>query len=146
MSEAESRHQRSKKVDFRACAETDLHAVEKLANALYRSDPNTAHITANVRLTFRELAQKPDKGRLIVFEADDEVIGYCIVIFFWSNEYSGNLIEIDELYIAEEWRGAGIGTALFAWFESALAENLAGFTLQVGHHNAGALRLYERLG
>ena len=146
MSEAESKTERSKGVEFRVCTETDLHAVQQLANELYLSDANTRHVQPNIRLTFRELSQKPDKGRLIVFEANDQIIGYCIIIFFWSNEYSGDIVEIDELYIAEKWRGAGIGTELFAWFESVFAGTVAGFSLQVAHHNTGAIRLYERLG
>ncbi len=146
MTEANSKKARSSDVEFRVCAESDLHAVQRLVNDLYLSDPNTSHIRPNIRLTFRELTEKPDKGRLIVFDANDVIVGYCIVIFFWSNEYSGDLFEIDELYIADNWRGAGIGTALFQWFENAFAQNLAGFTLQVGHHNTDALRLYERLG
>jgi len=131
---------------FRFCVEADLQAVQQLVNDLYASDPNVSDLRPDIALTFLELSRKPEKGRLVVFEKDSQIIGYCIAIFFWSNEYAGNIVEIDELYISEHHRGSGIGTALFKWLKQTFADHLAGFSLQVAHHNKDARRLYEKLG
>jgi len=131
---------------FRICVESDVGRVQLLADELYDSDPNTKNIRPDLRLTYQELTGKPEKGRLIVFEAESEVIGYCIAIFFWSNEYRGNILEIDELYVSEKWRSTGVGTKLFGWLERTFAEEVVGFSLQVANHNKPALRFYQRLG
>ncbi|MBX9692298.1 MAG: GNAT family N-acetyltransferase [Cyanobacteria bacterium] len=133
-------------VIFRQCVEADLESVQELVNHLYESDPNTPNLHPDVSLTHKELSSKPEKGRLIVFEKSDEIVGYCILIFFWSNEYGGNVIEIDEICIASQWRAFGIGTKLLDWIEKTFSENFSGLSLQVSNKNNAMLKFIEKMG
>ena len=132
-------------IEFRTCEEKDVARFQRLAQELYAEDPNLEGVCPDVSLTYRDLAAKPDKGRVVIIDVDGRAVGYGIMIFFWSNEYGGNLIEIDELYIDETARGLGVGTRFFAWMRQSFPDS-KGWTLQVAHTNPGALKLYERLG
>lgn len=131
---------------FRPCTEADLTAVQTLADRLYAEDPKTPHVRTNVSRTFQEFQSKPDKGRLIVFDDGETVVGYCIIIFFWSNEYGGNVIDIDEICIAQDRRRSSIATDLILWLEKTFAGDAVGFTLEVSSENTAAFNLVSKLG
>jgi GNAT superfamily N-acetyltransferase len=132
-------------VVFRTCEEKDIARFQHLAQHLYAEDPNLKGVCPDVTLTYRDLTAKPDKGRVAIIEVGGCVVGYAIMIFFWSNEYGGNLIEIDELYIDESAQGIGVGTKFFTWMRNTFPQS-KGWTLQVSHTNLGAIKLYQRLG
>ena len=131
---------------FRTCTERDLPAVQGLVEQLYAGLRGAVPVHTDISLTYRELTGKPDKGRVIVFESAGRLIGYGIIIFFWSNEYSGDVIEIDELFVAEDRRSLGAATQFFSWLFSTFGARSSGFALQVSRKNLDALRLYKRLG
>ncbi len=133
-------------MQFREAVEKDLEPVVKLVNELYDEDPNVHGLRVDLRLTYLEFLSHPDKGRLITFEKDGQVAGYAIIVFFWSNEYGSNLIEIDELYVDSHFRGGGVGTKFFSWLQDTFGQVSAGWTLQVGYTNPEATKLYDRLG
>jgi GNAT superfamily N-acetyltransferase len=83
----------------------------------------------------------------VVFRRDGSVVGYAILIFFWSNDYGSNIIEIDGLFVDEMARGTGFGKMFtFAWLKSNFATISKGWTLQIAHKNERAIKLYEKLG
>lgn len=134
-------------IDIRDSQSADLDALQKLVNSLYLEDsrPGMVHIP-EIQATFRELQRHPEKGRLISFVRAGKVVGYCILINFWSNEYSGDIIEVDEIFVDKSNRGCGIGSQLFDWLEKESGSNAVGFSLQVTPSNARARSLYEKLG
>jgi GNAT superfamily N-acetyltransferase len=135
------------KAEFRAAREEDVPRLQSFMNELYSEDPNIADKPRpDIGRTFRELSAHPDKGQLVALCADGVPCGYAILIFFWSNEYGTNVIEIDEVYVDESHRGCGIGGKFFSWLRSTFADSSAGWTLQVAHKNEAARKLYERLG
>lgn len=126
---------------FRRCIESDLDAVQALVDDLYASDPQTAELRPDVRLTFAELDAKPDKGVLLVATNNASlVVAYCVAIFFWSNEYAGNIIDLDEMNILPAYRKQGIATALLDYLKTTYKENFSGFACQVSRDNAPAIR------
>ncbi|MBX9952942.1 MAG: GNAT family N-acetyltransferase [Candidatus Obscuribacterales bacterium] len=131
---------------FRQALEADLPHIQKLVDELYADDPNTQGLTTDVRRTFVEFQNKPDKGQLIVFDEDGTVAGYCIIIFFWSNEYGGNVIDIDEICIAKEKRRTSLATELINWLEKEFSDDAVGFSLEIAHHNHAAQNLARKLG
>lgn len=131
---------------FRPCIQSDLPTIQQMADQLYAEDWNTHAVQTDVSLTYQELSLKPDKGRLITIEFDGEIAGYCIIIFFWSNEYRGNIIEVDELFIVESHRASGIATVLLKWLKRNFAENLSGFSMQVAQSNIPMLRFSKKNG
>jgi len=131
---------------FREAVETDLDSVQRLMNGLYDEDPNVHGLRPDVHLTYLEFLNHPDKGRLIAFEKDGMVAGYAIIVFFWSNEYGSNLVEIDELFVDGHFRGGGLGTKFFSWLQVTFGSVSAGWTLQVARSNSAAIKLYDSLG
>lgn len=77
----------------------------------------------------------------IVRAADGPIIGFCA---FWL---VFDEIHINNVAMRPAWRGQGIGTALMHHvFAEARALGARRATLEVRASNAGARRLYERLG
>lgn len=131
---------------FRPCKDCDIETLQNLVTNLYLEDANLSHGHPNVQISWQELNAKPDKGQVVIFDVEGEIAGYAILIFFWSNEYAGDIIEIDEIYVDKKFRCSGVATKFFSWVERTFAETCAGWSLQVSQHNQNALRLYERLG
>lgn len=131
---------------FETCENDDVVYVQDLVAKLYSEDASVKDVRPDVTLTHNHFREHPDKGRLVVMRNGHQVGGYAIIVFFWSNEYGSNIIEIDELLIGEKWRGQGVGAAFFDWLRSEFATTSKGWTLQVSHHNERAERLYTKLG
>jgi predicted GNAT family acetyltransferase len=132
------------RVTFRLAIESDLPALQQLVEQLYKDDGDRK--PGRIELTYGELSARPDKGSLISFLHDGQIVGYAILIYFWSNEFGGTVIDIDELCISREHRGKGLATNFFSWLETSPLGRCAGWSLQVSHANSGAAKLYERLG
>jgi GNAT superfamily N-acetyltransferase len=134
-------------VNFRACSEGDLVIVQNYVLSLYQEDPSAMEMTpSKIQATFWEFTNKPQKGRIVVFEQDNKVVGYAIIVFFWSNEYGGDFVEIDELFVHEDYRGHGIGTAFFEWLEKTWAKKAVALSLQATPSNESAFAFYQRRG
>ncbi len=86
--------------------------------------------------------------KAFVAEADGEMIGF---IYGFAYEipgmYRGPVAIADALYVAEGYRGKGIGAKLFGEFRKFAAEqNALRIELKAITENAEALRFYEKLG
>ncbi len=79
-----------------------------------------------------------DPSLCFVAKAEGEVIGFCLC---WTSSF------VKDLVVAPEWQGRGLGAALLATAMTALRERGATVVqLKVVTVNAGARRLYERMG
>jgi ribosomal protein S18 acetylase RimI-like enzyme len=79
-----------------------------------------------------------DPALCFVAKAEGEVIGFCLC---WTSSF------VKDLVVAPEWQGRGLGAALLATAMTALRERGATVVqLKVVTANAGARRLYERMG
>ncbi len=129
---------------------SQLDILQTFTVCLYAEDPNSDSKTTSrppsIKLTMAEFERKPDKGSLISILEGTDLIGYAIIIFFWSNEYGGDVIEIDELYISPASRNRGVGSSFFTWLEIEYKDSARGLSLQVSPQNCQAVELYERLG
>jgi GNAT superfamily N-acetyltransferase len=134
-------------IDFRICTELDLVMVREHAISLYQEDPPGMKMNAEkFDRTFQEFTNKPEKGRVIVFAREHLIVGYAIIVFFWSNEYGGDLIEVDELFVHQDYRGRGVATTFFGWLEKTWERKVVALALQVTPANDRAFNFYQRLG
>jgi len=126
---------------------SDTGDVVRMVGELYVDDPSPhAPGDANVR---RTLGVITDERRGAVWLVDDgegtRPFAYLFLSKLWSNELGGDLVFIDELWVARDRRSRGVGIALiehaFATTKGAVA-----FELEVTPDNTRARALYERLG
>jgi GNAT superfamily N-acetyltransferase len=134
-------------INFRICTQSELEIVREYVISLYREDPPGKEMTAEkFDRTFWEFTNKPDKGRIVVFDRDNLVVGYAIIVFYWSNEYGGDFIEVDELFVREADRCNGIATTFFDWLEQTWHEKAVALSIQTTPANDRVLTFYQRLG
>jgi ribosomal protein S18 acetylase RimI-like enzyme len=117
--------------------------------ALNQEDPGESVSAGQIRATLAVLRAEATRGRAVVVEADGAVVGYALLVSFWSNEYGGEICAVDELYVAPAHRNRGLGTSLFdaaASDRSLWPRVPVALELEVTPDNARARALYERLG
>src|SRR4051812_34105455 len=77
---------------------------------LYAEDAPAQPVNAShFPLTLRTLVANPSRGRVIVFRTGSEICGYALLIPYWSNEFGGTLVFIDELFVKPASRNLGLG-------------------------------------
>ncbi len=136
-----------KNLHYRTMEPADRGTVANMIMAFYDEAGGGEFMNGGmIERTFRQLAAHPDYGSVVVFEAEGRITGYALLINFWSNEYGGIVLNIDELYVAPEWRGAGVGTAFLNHLAAGHLGDFVALKLEVLPYNRRALRLYEKLG
>jgi ribosomal protein S18 acetylase RimI-like enzyme len=118
---------------------------------LYEEDPGPySPSPIQVRRTLRYLREQPSRGRAVVCTFSGSVVGYALLISYWSNELGGEVCVIDEIFILASFRSRGLATELFdelakptrlLWPEKPVA-----LALEVAPSNQRAEALYRRLG
>ncbi|WP_108880864.1 GNAT family N-acetyltransferase [Anderseniella sp. Alg231-50] len=100
------------------------------------------------RASIDSLLAMPAQGRILLVQTPDTVtVGYAVLAFGFSLEFGGRDAFLDELFIAEAFRGQGIGraalAAVCAW---ARHEGLCALHLEVERDNTAAKTLYTETG
>jgi len=132
---------------FRPLRHTDYSELKRMIHALYIEDPVNEPITdKKIAKTVIELRKKPCKGKIIIFEKDGVPIGYSILILYWSNEYGGDILHIDELYVKPEHRQRGIATSFFKHIAQTYGDKIVAVQLEVSPSNIRAMNYYRKLG
>ena len=135
---------------WRLAAESDDEAVVEMCLGLFREDPGPLPADAgHMRETLGTLRRQPWRGRAVVLELGQQVVGYALLIAYWSNELGGEVCTVDELYVRRDFRGHGHGSALVEALERGdvwPGTPFVAIALGVTPGNARARRLYERLG
>jgi GNAT superfamily N-acetyltransferase len=132
---------------YRRMGEVDREVVAAMIMAFYEEAGGGEFMNRGmIERTFRQLAAHPDYGWVVIFEANSRILGYALLINFWSNEYGGIVLNIDELYVVPEGRGAGIGSAFLNHLAVGHLGDFVALKLEVLPYNRRAMRLYEKLG
>jgi ribosomal protein S18 acetylase RimI-like enzyme len=127
----------------------DDAAIVALCLGLYTEDPSPASpVASQVHETLAELRRSPGRGMAAVLELNGRIEGYALLISFWSNEFGGELCEVDELYVAPAHRSHGHARQLFDTLERGelWPARFVAISLRVTPKNTRAFALYERLG
>lgn len=126
---------------------TDIAIITQMMNDFYAIDNYPIDIE-NTKKMFQEFIFNENLGKaFLIFRSKEgtmpEVVGYLILTFIFSFEYSGKIAFIDELFIKETARGKGIGKEAIQFVQrevSKLALKL--IYLEVEPHNKNAQKLY----
>jgi ribosomal protein S18 acetylase RimI-like enzyme len=134
-------------IHYRPMQAQEQDLVANLMKALYSEDPEGHPLPeAHISRTFEHLSAHPDYGTILVFEYEKQIIGYAVLINFWSNEYGGIVLSIDELYIVPEFRSKGIATHFILFLHDTKSNDAVALELEVIPYNTRALKLYEKIG
>ncbi len=132
-------------VNFKLYKDHDYEDLRKMILSLYSEDPEGEPMNeGKINITITEYQKNPQKINIYLIKEDDTNIGYAILVYVWSNEYGGNILTIDELYVAENYRGKGVATEFFAYVER--IENIVALQLETTPSNRRTLEYYKRQG
>lgn len=135
---------------FRPATEADLPEVSACVAALYEEHPGPVPVDlSKVARTVRHFIAHPEAGgvHLLYERGHTEPLGYVIVATYWSNEYGGVALILDELYMKPDHRSRGIGRWVIERLHTlAPGQDVRALLLEVDTDNPRARRLYESLG
>ena len=118
-----------------------------MIRALYAEDePASAPDYGRFPLTIERLRSEPDRGRIVLFMEDESLCGYALLIPYWSNEFGGNLLFVDELFVTPNARNRGIGRQFFEYLSAERPFDAVAVALEVSPANTRARRFYESIG
>ena len=81
-----------------------------------------------------------------MFIFEQQIVGYALLTWFWSTEFGGRILMIDELLVNESYRNRGFSTQFFKHLFTEKQYGEVAYLLEVGVYKADSARLYERMG
>jgi ribosomal protein S18 acetylase RimI-like enzyme len=118
-----------------------------MVHGLYTDDSEGEKMTdEKVLATIAFLSNNPDSGDLLIFTEDNAVIGYSILVYYWSNEFGGRIILVDELYLKDSHRSKSIGSNYLGYLFAKKDEDFKAVYLEVFPSNQRAFDFYIRNG
>ena len=94
-----------------------------------------------------ELIKTNDREIICIAYHDDFAIGFCSGLIVKSICYNTGRMDIESLFVREEYRRNNIGMALVKFMEQeAIKRNLLHFHILTNENNSAALKLYKKLG
>jgi len=135
-------------IDFRKYQTSDFDELTGMVLGLYSKDgQKDPHITPEkVALSVEILTADGSTGAILLFEKAGERIGYAIVNRFWSNEFSGQILYIDELFVKPAYRGLGVGDAFFDFLQTNPEFDSVAFMLETTPDNDKGIHFYKKNG
>ena len=95
----------------------------------------------------RRLIADPSLGRMWMIDVDGRTAGYVALTLGYSIEFGGVAAVVDELFVAREYRGKGVGTrTLRLVVGEARKMGVAVLALEVTRSNDVAKRVYAKVG
>jgi GNAT superfamily N-acetyltransferase len=126
---------------------TQARQVIAMMGQLYAEDPFASPVDpGKFANTIDFLIANPPRGRIILISRPQALVGYAILIPYWSNEFAGTLLFVDELFITPDSRGQGIGHLFFQFLETEKPYQPIALALEVNPANTRAARFYQSLG
>ena len=121
--------------------------VLRMMRELYDEDGQDLAVNpATFPSTIDYLLANPASGRIVLFTDSRVLHGYALLVSYWSNEWGGVVLLLDELFVDEEFRGRGLGTSFLKYLEHERPFGAVVVALEVSARNARARALYESMG
>jgi ribosomal protein S18 acetylase RimI-like enzyme len=132
-------------VSIRKATLADVAGITALVRRYWEFECIEGFDAPRIAALLNGLLSQPERGACWVAEAEGQLRGYLLASFMFSLEHGGLMAEIDEVFVAQETRSAGVGSLLVAQAERELAEQgLVRLQLQLGVDNERARGFYER--
>lgn len=132
--------------EYTEYAESNRDELIDMIRSLYRESGADDMHDEKIVKTIGFLVKNPSHGKIVMISEGSQTIGYSILINFWSNEFGGLILIIDELFVRKEFRNKGVGSAFITHLCKEIKHDYVGLELEVYPYNDKALQLYTRLG
>lgn len=134
---------------IRAMRPEDKAAVLKMMRIFYASEAVFSNGSEEIfRADIEQCTKENPYLEGYVFEdsgsSAKELQGYAMVAKSFSTEFGKPCIWIEDIYINEESRGLGIGSAFIQYIKDRYPDCI--YRLEVEEENVGAVRLYKKCG
>jgi GNAT superfamily N-acetyltransferase len=135
-------------VRLRPANDDDLPLLTVFMRQLREDDPEEGRFDEPRCVpAMRRLIANPSLGRAWLIEVETQPAGYAVLTLGYSIEFGGVAAFVDELFVAREFRGRGVGTrTLELVIDEARNLNVAILLLEVTQSNERANRLYRNVG
>jgi GNAT superfamily N-acetyltransferase len=135
---------------FRLHTLADEPAIAIMMHGMYDEGDGIRDIDDDkIARTFAYLRAGGRNGSCLVAvdQTASSIVGYALLFPFWSSEYGGLLLLLDELYVTPERRSQGIGGQFLEYIEQ-YARDLGYVALNflTMNHNTRAIDFYLRHG
>ncbi len=151
-----------KQINFEGLSFQEINFTQKqekdeyqaMCQGLYADDATEHALNpAHALRTLQALEENPYLGKIMMFWSQKNIVGYAYLANFWSNEWGGNVLHIDEIFVKESYRGKGITKSFFEWLDNTYKNPqkndiffAKAYALEVSPKNPKAQKLYEKLG
>lgn len=131
-------------MEVRDVGRADLDRFAACVVAYYEDDPGAFPMTFARARAQAEVVLGTGRARLLLL---GEGLGHAILVPYWSNEFGGDIVWLDELWIDLGHRRKGLARAFLAWLERDCRDRgVVRIELEVHDGNAGAEALYRSVG
>jgi len=135
------------KTRYRQMKPGDKKIVARMIKDFYEEVPGIRGISdKKIKKTFLVFSSDPGKGEILVIEKDRAIVGYALLANFWSNEWGGNVLFLDEIYLQPEARSQGIGRNFIDYLIRKKYNHSTAIQLEVAPTNKKARALYVDMG
>ena len=133
--------------EIRVARSADVETVASLVAGFRDHLASTTPADAELVARLAPLLEHPDSEVLLAFSGDGVAVGYTLTRFFPSLWFEGVEAFLEDLFIAPEARGGGIGARLVEEVaRRARARRVSSISLNTNENNAAAQALYRRAG
>ena len=131
---------------FRPATAADVPALLGLMRLFYAAE-GYPFSDAGANSAVMHLLDNGRVGRIWLAHGDHGPLGYVVLTFGYSLEHHGIVAFVDELFVASDARGRGVGTIGLALAEAECrASGVGTLQLEVERDNVAAQELYRRSG
>jgi GNAT superfamily N-acetyltransferase len=124
----------------------DVDRVVDMMTQLY-AQSSSPFDAVRARRATEALLMEPEFGGVWMIDCDGAPAGYIVMVLGYSLEFGGQFGLLDELFVAENFRGMGLGKQAVAFAgEQCRARGWQALRLEVGQKNLRAQSLYSRSG
>jgi ribosomal protein S18 acetylase RimI-like enzyme len=125
----------------------DVEPILSMLEEYHRQEGLRGHSRDRIKAVLDDLFELPSRGRIVLAEEDNEVIGYALVVRRPSFEWASDVAVIDEIFVKGKAREQGVGRRMISFVEDyAATEGLASITLEVNVLNVNAREFYRSVG
>ncbi len=125
---------------------SDRHEYLGMARGLFNSNATVCSYSEDVAISnFNNVVSGSKFCRCLILEYKLSVVGYAFLAYSYSTSLGGMCVFLEDLYVKEYARGAGVGRYFIKWLLKEYEDNAKVVKLEVTRANASGIKFYENL-